>query len=589
MENKVTISSINFKNYKAFRDYTLKINSMNILVGPNNSGKSTLLSAFRVLGIALKQALHKKAILVSGPRGKQYGHSISVASLPVSLENIHTDYEEIDSLVTFKLSNGNKLLLFFPSEGGCNLIPEAKVQANSPSSFKKYFPIKLEIIPVLGPLEHQEKILTEETIKQGLSTHKASRHFRNYWFKYPSGFNEFASLVASTWPGMEIELPRRNGMLTGEIVMFCRENRIPREVYWSGFGFQIWCQLLTHISRCKESTILIVDEPEVYLHPDVQRQLLGILRDSGPDIIIATHSTEIMGEADPSEILIINKQKKVAERLKDIEGVQKALNEVGSIQNITLTQLARNGRILFVEGSFDYKLIRRFAKKLGMTELASGNDITAFESEGFSSWKKIQSFAWGFKSTLNSNINVGVIFDRDYWSEEELADIKESLDEGVAFTHIHQRKEMENYLLVPTVLERALRKAIQERHSRTGEDVEEKESIYHILDRLSTDLCSIAQGQYIAKRNLYMTKKTRKDQATITTETLDLFNTKWRELHTRMEVVPGKEMLRLLREDIQKLYRVNLTDFKIIDEFRREEVPKDLCNLLYCLEDFRKR
>lgn len=157
MENKVTISSINFKNYKAFRDYTLKINSMNILVGPNNSGKSTLLSAFRVLGIALKQALHKKAILVSGPRGKQYGHSISVASLPVSLENIHTDYEEIDSLVTFKLSNGNKLLLFFPSEGGCNLIPEAKVQANSPSSFKKYFPIKLEIIPVLGPLEHQEK------------------------------------------------------------------------------------------------------------------------------------------------------------------------------------------------------------------------------------------------------------------------------------------------------------------------------------------------------------------------------------------------------------------------------------------------
>lgn len=150
---------------------------------------------------------------------------------------------------------------------------------------------------------------------------------------------------------MEIELPRRNGMLTGEIVMFCRENRIPREVYWSGFGFQIWCQLLTHISRCKESTILIVDEPEVYLHPDVQRQLLGILRDSGPDIIIATHSTEIMGEADPSEILIINKQKKVAERLKDIEGVQKALNEVGSIQNITLTQLARNGRILLSKGA----------------------------------------------------------------------------------------------------------------------------------------------------------------------------------------------------------------------------------------------
>ena len=94
-----------------------------------------------------------------------------------------------------------------------------------------------------------------------------------------------------------------------------------------------------------DDTILVVDEPEIYLHPDVQRQLLGILRKAGPDVLLATHSTEIMGEADPSEILVIDKTKQHSQRLRDIDGVQFALDTVGSVQNLTLTRLARNKRL----------------------------------------------------------------------------------------------------------------------------------------------------------------------------------------------------------------------------------------------------
>ncbi|MEZ0305228.1 MAG: AAA family ATPase [Hyphomicrobiaceae bacterium] len=64
---------------------------------------------------------------------------------------------------------------------------------------------------------------------------------------------------------------------TGELTMFCLEERMTREIYWVGFGFQIWCQLLTHLSRAAENALVVVDEPEVYLHPDVQRQLLAHL------------------------------------------------------------------------------------------------------------------------------------------------------------------------------------------------------------------------------------------------------------------------------------------------------------------------
>ncbi len=90
--------------------------------------------------------------------------------------------------------------------------------------------------------------------------------------------------------------------------MFCPESRIPREIFWAGFGFQVWCQMLTHLIQSGNSSVFLIDEPDIYLHSDLQRQLLGLLRNLGPDILIATHSAEIIAEAEPDDIVLINKQ-----------------------------------------------------------------------------------------------------------------------------------------------------------------------------------------------------------------------------------------------------------------------------------------
>ncbi len=589
MLDKTIITSVEFRNFKALRNYSVRLQHMNIFVGPNNCGKSTIINAFRTLGIGIKQALAKKATIVRAFGTEKYGYSLAEDTLPMSIENVHTDYEDVETTVSFKLSNGNKLILYFPIDGGCCLLTETKgLAVNTPKQFKKEFPISLEIVPVLGPIEHNEQIVTEETVRKGLTTHRASRHFRNYWRYYPDGFEEFAELIRRTWPGMTIESPSKKDIMSSDLTMFCSENRIIRELFWSGFGFQIWCQLLTHISRCKNASMLIVDEPEVYLHPDVQRQLLSILRYSGPDIIVASHSTEIMGEADASEILLVNKNKKSAERLKDIEGLQKALDEVGSIQNVTLTHLARTGRILFVEGDYDYKVLRRFARQLGLLELASGNDITALESGGFSYWDKIRSFAWGFKTALNSSIHISVVFDRDFWSDEELENIKNKLKQDIELAHIHLRKEIENYLLVPEILNKALKKSIRERERQTGQQICEGESIYDIIEKITEPLKIGIQAQYVAKRSQFFLRNSGLDPATINIETMEIFERKWKNINTRMEIVPGKDVLRMLRSEIQTIYSVNLTDFRIIDEFSTSEIPDDLRDLLFSLDKFRK-
>nr|WP_320042046.1 AAA family ATPase [uncultured Desulfobacter sp.] len=561
---------------------------MNIMVGPNNCGKSTIISSFRILDVGLKIAFAKSAIRIpSFNGGYTFGHQISENHIPVAVENVHTDYENIDSRIEFRVSNGNKFFLYFPVEGGCFISWKTEGKnIRTPGLLRKAFPISIQVVPVLGPLEHEESVRAEETIKRSLNTHRASSHFRNYWHYFPDGFDEFSKLVEKTWPGMELEPPEIPNILDQKLIMLCRENRITREIFWAGFGFQVWCQLLTHISRASNASILIVDEPEIYLHPDVQRQLLGILRDISADILLATHSTEIMSEADPGEILLVDKAKKSAKRLKNVEGIQEALESVGSVQNITLTQLARTKKILFLEGLKDFKIIRRFAKKMGYQELSSGVDLTPFESGGFSSWEKVKALAWGLSKTIGSSFYIGTIYDRDYWCEEELAEIKAELDKNLNFSHIHQKKEIENYLLIIPVLERALIKAIKERENRTNVTIEVTVSTSTILDNITSKKKESTQSQYLAKRSEFLRER-KADVATINAETLRNFNKIWENLDQRLSIVPGKETLRELRSEVDNIYGVNLTDIKIIDEFEKDEVPEDLVELIENLERIR--
>lgn len=579
----VTITSIRFNNFKALKHYSISLEQCNILVGPNNAGKSTVISAFRILEAALRAGCSRKPEYVYLDEKRVLGHKVPVAGLPVSLENVHTDYEYSETKIEFRFSNTNKLILNFPEDGGCILTWECPNNIiKTPSAFKSAFPFSVQVIPVLGPLEHEEPFVTVETVRRSLGTPRACRHFRNFWLQNPEGFESFQSMIESSWPGMSISRPERS---SSTMVMFCTENRLDREVFWAGFGFQIWCQLLTHLSRSKSYSLTVIDEPEVYLHPDLQRQLLAILRDQANEFIIATHSTEIMGEADPSEIMIVDKTKRSAKRVKDIEGVQQALISLGSIQNITLTQLARNKKILFSEGNIDYKILRRFAKKLKLTELSSGNDITQLASEGYSSWPKVQALAWGLKNTLGSEIKIAAIYDRDFWCEDEIAQVEIGLKAHLSYAHVHRRKEIENYLLVPSVLNRCVNKAVADRAIRNGKSLPELD-ITPLLEEITNRFQVTLQGQYIAKYFEFH-RSSGKDNAVLNTEALQFFSTKWMDLGSRMEIVCGKDVLREFRAMMSSQHSITLTDFKIIDEFRVSEIPSDLAELLSGLEQYR--
>jgi energy-coupling factor transporter ATP-binding protein EcfA2 len=579
------VTSVRFRNFKALRDYSATLERMNVLVGPNNSGKSTILSAFRALQSAIQHARARKPEHL-GTRG--WAYRISHDALPLSLENIHTNYDDIETSLEFRVSGGGELRIEFPSDGGCLLFARTdRGSVTGPGTFRKHFDIEVAAVPVLGPVEHQEPLLDPTYVRRSMNTHRASRHFRNYWRQNEAVFEEFRDLLTRTWPGMDIELPTLTvGVGATNLSMMCIEERVPRELFWAGFGFQVWSQLLTHIVRGRSASLLVLDEPEIYLHPDVQRQLVAMLRDLGPDIVLATHSTEIMAEAEPSEMLFVDKSKKLAKRLRDHAAIQTAFESIGSFHNVTLTQLARNRRLLFVEGRDDFGILRRFAKVIGLVELAGGLGLTIAESGGFAAWERVRSFAWGVSTALDESLAVGAIFDRDYRCVEEVDSIAADLRQSLQFARILQRKEIENYLLAPELMERALEAALRERERRSETTIERLKSAKDILDEVTSAQKDDCMGQYIAKRAEFLRNR-KVDAATVGSETVRWFNAKWDNLATRVEIVPGKETLRAFRSRVSELYGLTLTDARIIGSCTGQDVAPDMRELLLALNEFR--
>lgn len=44
------VTSAEFRNFKGLKHFTIALQHMNVLVGPNNCGKSTIIGSFRLLG-----------------------------------------------------------------------------------------------------------------------------------------------------------------------------------------------------------------------------------------------------------------------------------------------------------------------------------------------------------------------------------------------------------------------------------------------------------------------------------------------------------------------------------------------------------
>lgn len=143
-----------------------------------------------------------------------------------------------------------------------------------------------------------------------------------------------------------------------------------RDLMVEGSGFLQWLSVFA-LATDPDINVLLLDEPDAHLHSSLQEQLLDSLRDiataTGKQMLIATHSAEILRNAEPSDILHIHSGGRGGRYLVDESQKVGLLVGLGSEYAPRVDRAKRTKRVLFLEGRSDLQILKTLADRLGIT------------------------------------------------------------------------------------------------------------------------------------------------------------------------------------------------------------------------------
>lgn len=400
--------------------FTVFFKGSTYLVGPNNAGKSTIIGALRLTATLLNHAKRKRAV--------DRRHDKAVArdfwSYPLlrshlsafDEENVRHEFRDVSARIEVGFDNKAKLVICWPFEEAPFFYLEHVLGAQPPilKVVRDWYPT-IGLVQALSPIEHSETILSESHVKDNLSTRLASRHFRNQLYRLKSEdleeFDEFFDYALDNTPEIkDLMVVPSPGYQEIDVYYLEAGSKAQKELYWAGDGIQIWLQLLFHLWRQRTARILVLDEPDVYLHPDLQRRLVRVVEPFDCQVVLATHAPEILAEAGRESVAIVDRSNKRSKRVTD-DAVSSDLNyRLGSGFNLKLARALRSRVALFVEGK-DMKILKHLARSVGANLVASESGLTIVPMGGASNRELARSFGWINTTLLDSAVK-GLFVDR---------------------------------------------------------------------------------------------------------------------------------------------------------------------------------
>lgn len=152
--------------------------------------------------------------------------------------------------------------------------------------------------------------------------------------------------------------------------------------------------LLLEQEAAKEFPLLLVEEPEAHLHPQLQMKLLQFINskaktEANPDgvqCILTTHSPNISSKADPSEIIFFNGGSAWPFRSGETELAEDDYVYLRKFLDVTKANVFFAKGLLFVEGEAENILLPEVASLLGRPLESYGVSVVKYDNSG--SWKR---------------------------------------------------------------------------------------------------------------------------------------------------------------------------------------------------------
>lgn len=308
---------IEIKGYKSFKDLALDLLPINILIGSNGSGKSNFLSFFEFLNRLYEQKL-TEYVALNGGIDKYFFQGSKITD---TIEA--TIYFKCNSY-SFELQEGDNRFVFLKEGlGYCQSYSDIALFGNE-ANIKSY--------SGLSRGEYIRKYLSEikkyhfhDTGKSSPFT-KESHIVNDTYFLYEKGGNLAAFLY---------------GIREKEPIVYKRIIRVIQSIapYFSDFYFNVsaadtvrlqWTDkfsstiygptdlsdgtirfiaLATLFLQPVPPKVIIIDEPELGLHPLAIQTLAGMIKSAaakGTQVIIATQSADLITNFDAEDVITVN-------------------------------------------------------------------------------------------------------------------------------------------------------------------------------------------------------------------------------------------------------------------------------------------
>jgi predicted ATPase len=291
-------------NFKAFEKLRVDFRKDAFLVGPNNAGKSTVLAALRAGAYMTRLAFRRKADDVHGIKGvTRFGWRFSGEAVRLVDENLRHEFRQSETSLTLHFSSGAALHAIWPvreddepGPAGFFSIRHNDVALRRPMQIREVVP-SIGVVPVLAPIEHRERLLSDDYVRDNLHSRLASRHLRNQLRllglegpaddRFETRLAEFRAFAAPWLSDLDLgQLRTQYGEATSlDLFYEERGSRVEKEIFWIGDGMQIWLQLLLHAFRLQDRQVIVLDEPDVFLHADLQRRMVELLEEVVRDLV----------------------------------------------------------------------------------------------------------------------------------------------------------------------------------------------------------------------------------------------------------------------------------------------------------------
>lgn len=524
------IKKLIIHNFKKFTDKTIKLHGgVQLLVGGNNSGKSTVLNALTVWEFCKTILIHGKTpdALYSGFSGSGFGITIDDFT-PMNIPSFKYLWTNLKVLSSYSLyidcywddNNGIEKHLKI----GLALTQERLFIKNMESTVQRGEKIpRVAYLPTFAGIIDKEVWYSPAYRNKLIGQGQAGAVLRNQIVDYymtnlqkrkslkgnrkkmkdsdlrnlreTDPFELLNAVIMNVFKGQLYPIKFDPQFDTHVNVEFRRgevankrfkpySNYRARDIMVEGSGFLQWLSVYT-FALTPELDCLLLDEPDAHMHCSLQQLLMEQLKNiaGNKQIIIATHSVEIIKSFDYNQILYIDGNK--VKYLENEDMKVKVLSGLGTEYFPLLSKIESTKHILFVENESDANFLKIFASKY--TRWPENLTIWPMPNKA-----KDRNTLFTFLKKQIADLKCLSLSDRDNdlyknttkdLHDKTMRDIAPSAGNASEIRFRKWRRwEMESYLICPPAIMRLLRKDEQ---FANKSDEEILQDINHQLSNLS--------------------------------------------------------------------------------------------------------